>query len=109
MFSLRLNAPEFQQCLWLEILFDDTGNDPHCHAALLVNVGDCKADVILFSRHTPVIAGVGHGIDAIGQTDINNAFVDVGDFSRIFALDTAFLEIVAVGVFGDTLNIRLDG
>ena len=109
MFSLRLAAPEFQQRTELQILFDDTGDDSHRNAAFFINVGDGKADIILFPRHAPVIAGVCHGVDPISKADINHSFVYIRDLSRIFALDAAFLEIVPVGVFRNALNVCLDG
>ena len=43
-------------------------------------------------------------MDAIGEAHIDNALVDIGDTAGILALDTALLQVVPVGVLGNTLD-----
>ena len=51
---------------------------------------------------------MGYRIDAIGETHIDNALVDICDTAGILALDTALLQVVPVGVLGNTLDVSLD-
>lgn len=75
-----------------QILPDDSGNDPHSHAPFFINPGDSKAHIILFAGSPVVIAGVGHSVHAVGQPDIDHAFMYVRDLAGILALDAAFFS-----------------
>ena len=51
---------------------------------------------------------MGYRIDAVGEAHIDNALVDICDTTGILALDTALLQVVPVGVLGNTLDVSLD-
>ena len=51
---------------------------------------------------------MGYRIDAVGEAHIDNALVDICDTAGILALDTALLQVVPVGVLGNTLDVSLD-
>jgi hypothetical protein len=86
-----------------EILLDNSGNDAHGNAPIFVDVRHSKADIILFSRHPTIITGMGNRVNTIGETDVDDAFMHVGDLAGILALDAAFFEIVVAVVLSDTL------
>ena len=75
-----------------QILPDDPGNDPHSHAPIFINPGDGKAHIILLAGSPVVVAGVGYSIHAVGQPDIDHAFMYVCDLVGILALDAAFFS-----------------
>ena len=104
-YIIRPNAAVFQQ---LKILADNTGNDPHSHAALLINAGNDKADVVLFPGTAAVVAGMSNGVDSVGKPDIHHALVDVGNVPGILALDPAQAEIV-LPCAGYASDVRFDG
>ena len=91
-----------------DMLLDDSGNDPCGDAAFFVQMGNDETDIILSPGPAPVIAGVGDGVGAVAEADIHNAFIDMGDFSCILALDTAFAEIIIPVVTCYTLDVGLD-
>ena len=47
-------------------------------------------------------------IDTVGEAHIDNALVDICDTTSILALDTALLQVVPVGILGNTLDVSLD-
>ena len=87
-------------------MFDDPGDDAKGNALLRVDVSHDKTDIIFLPRHAPVQAGVGDGVDAVGQADKDNTFVDVGHLAGVLALDAAFFEIVLVSSTGYALAYR---
>lgn len=87
----------------LQVLPDDPGDNTYGHTPLHIQTGDSKRYIVLFAGHPVVIAGVGYRIDAIGEAHIDNALVDICDTAGILALDTALLQVVPVGVLGNTL------
>lgn len=96
------------QALCLQVLTDDPGDNTYGHTPLHIQTGDGKRYIVLFAGHPVVIAGVGYRIDAIGEAHIDNALVDICDTAGILALDTALLQVVPVGVLGNTLDVSLD-
>lgn len=92
----------------LQVLPDDPGDNTYGHTPLHIQTGDSKRYIVLFAGHPVVIAGVGYRIDAIGEAHIDNALVDICDTAGILALDTALLQVVPVGVLGNTLDVSLD-
>ena len=92
----------------LQVLPDDPGNNTYGHTPLHIQTGDSKRYIVLFAGHPVVIAGVGYRIDAIGEAHIDNALVDICDTAGILALDTALLQVVPVGVLGNTLDVSFD-
>ena len=92
----------------LQVLPDDPRDDAHGYATLHVQAGDGKGHIILFPGHPVVIAGVGHRIDAVGKSDIDDALVDIGDLAGVLALDAALLQVVPVGVFRSALDVSPD-
>lgn len=91
-----------------QILPDNPGNDPHSHAPFFINPGDGKAHIILLAGSPVVIAGVGHSVHAVGQPDIDHAFMYVRDLAGILALDAAFFQVVMAGVLGHALDVSLN-
>ena len=91
-----------------QILPDDPGNNPHSHAPFFINPGDGKAHIILLAGSPVVVAGVGHSVHAVGQPDIDHAFMYIRDLAGILALDTAFFQVVMAGVLGHALDVRFD-
>lgn len=87
---------------------DDPSDNTYGHTPLHIQTGDGKRYIVLFAGHPVVIAGVGYRIDAIGEAHIDNALVDICDTAGILALDTALLQVVPVGVLGNTLDVSLD-
>ena len=92
----------------LQVLPDDPGNNTYGHTPLHIQTGDSKRYIVLFAGHPVVIAGMGCRIDAIGEAHIDNALVDICDTAGILALDTALLQVVSVGVLGNTLDVSFD-
>ena len=80
---------------------NDPGDNTQCHATLFINAGDGKGHIVLLAGHPPVIAGMGNGVDTVGQADIDSALVDIGDFASILTLDTAEIQVVLL--FPETL------
>ena len=97
-----------QATFTLQVLPDDPGDNTYGHTPLHIQTGDSKRYIVLFAGHPVVIAGVGYRIDAIGEAHIDNALVDICDTAGILALDTALLQVVPVGVLGNTLDVSLD-
>lgn len=91
-----------------QILPDDPGYDSNCHAPLFINPGDGKAHIILLAGSPVIIAGVGHSVHAVGQPDIDHAFMYIRDLAGILALDAAFFQIVMVGVLGHAFDVSPD-
>ena len=60
---IRPNTAVFQQ---LQILTDNAGDNPKRNAALLIDAGDDKTDVIFLAGAPSVITGMGNGVDAVG-------------------------------------------
>ena len=87
---------------------DDPSDNTYGNTPLHIQTGDGKRYIVLFAGHPVVIAGMGYRIDAIGETHIDNALVDICDTTGILALDTALLQVVPVGVLGNTLDVSLD-
>ena len=71
-------------------------------------MGDGKGYIILLSGHPVVIAGMSHRIDAVGEPDIDHALMHIGHFSGVFALDSALLQVVPVGILRCTLDVGTD-
>lgn len=94
---------------FLQILFDDSGDDADGNAAFLVQTGDGKADSVLFSGHSPVIAGVGNCVDAVIKTDEHNAVAHIGHSAGIFALQNTLIQIALVGIGQNAADVRCDG
>ena len=92
----------------LQVLPDDPRDDAHGHAPLHIQAGDGKRHIILLSGHPVVIAGMSHRIDAVGEPDIDHAFMNIGDLSCILALDAALLQVVPVSVFRSALDVGPD-
>ena len=90
-----------------DMLLDNSGDDPQRNAMFLIQVGNGKADIILSSGSAPIIAGMCYGIGPVAKADIHNALMDMGDLPGIFALNTAFLEIVILAVAGYALMSAL--
>lgn len=91
-----------------DMLLDDSGDDPCGDAAFFVQMGNNEADVILSPGPASVIAGVGDGVGTVAESDIHNAFIDMGDLSCVLALDTAFAEIIIPVVTCYTFDVGLD-
>ena len=89
----------------LDMLLDNSGDDPQRNAMFLIQVGNGKADIILSSGSAPIIAGMCYGIGPVAKADIHNALMDMGDLPGIFALNTAFLEIVILAVAGYAFDV----
>ena len=96
------------QALCLQVLADDPGDNTYGHTPLHIQTGDGKRYIVLFAGHPVVIAGVGYRIDTVGEAHIDNTLVDICDTAGILALDTALLQVVSVGVLGNTLDVSLD-
>lgn len=92
----------------LQVLPDDPRDDANGHASLHIQAGDGKGHIILLSGHPVVVAGVGYRIDAIGEPDIDHAFMNIGDLSGVLALDAALLQVVPVSVFRSALDVGPD-
>ena len=75
--------------LVLDILLNNSRNQPHCHVPVCIYPRDHEADLILFAGHPVVIAAVGDGINADVEADEYGAFMDVRDRPSILALDLA--------------------
>ena len=97
-----------QALLLLQVLPDDARDDAHGHAPLHIQAGDGKGHIILLSGHPVVVAGVGYRIDAIGEPDIDHAFMNIGDLSGVLALDAALLQVAPVSVFRSALDVGPD-
>lgn len=91
--------------LALQVLPDDSGNDSDGNTAFFIQACYNKGNIVLFSGHPVIQTGVGNCVDAVGKPNKNHALVDVGHFSRIFALDPAFLQIFLGGIRCQTLYI----
>ena len=100
-----LLSRRYQVMLTLEVLPNDACNDAQCHAAFFIQTGHSKADIILFTGHTEIKAGMGNGIYTVGEADIHNSFVDICYLTGIFALDAAFSQIIPAVVLGDAFHI----
>ena len=94
--------------LCLQVLTDDPGDNTYGHTPLHIQTGDGKRYIVLFAGHPVVIAGVSYRIDTVGEAHIDNALVDICDTTGILALDTALLQVVPVGILGNTLDVSLD-
>ena len=94
---------------FLQILFDDSGDDADGDAAFLIQTGNGKADVVFFSGHSPVIAGVGNRVDTVVEPDEHNAVPHIGHSAGIFALQDAFIQIALVGGGRNAADICCDG
>lgn len=94
---------------FLQILFDDSGDDADGDAAFLIQTGNGKADVVFFSGHSPVIAGVGNRVDTVVEPDEHNAVAHIGHSAGIFALQDAFIQIALVGGGRNAADICCDG
>lgn len=112
---MELQQPEFQLHMLyamsiklLQILPDDPGYDSNCHAPLFINPGDGKAHIIFLAGSPVIIAGVGHSVHAVGQPDIDHAFMYIRNLAGILALDAAFFQIVMVGVLGHAFDVSPD-
>ena len=92
----------------LQILLNNSRNDTYGHASFFIQLRNSKADIILFAGCAVVEAGVGYRIDAVGKADVDHTLIHVSDLAGVFALDTAFLQIVMAGVLGDALDISFD-
>ena len=90
------------------MLLDNSGDDPQRNAVFLIQMGNGKADIILSSGSAPSISGMRYGIGTVAKADIHNALMDMGDLPGIFALNTAFLEIVILAVAGYAFDVGLD-
>lgn len=90
-------------------MFDDSGDDADCDSLFFVQTGNGKADIIFLARCTQIIAGVGNGIDAVIEPDVDNAAPHIGDPPGIPALGLAFLHIVQVCGRGHAAHISGDG
>lgn len=88
-----------------DMLLDNSGDNPQRNAMFLIQVGNGKADIILSSGSAPIIAGMCYGIGPVAKADIHNALMDMGDLPGIFALNTAFLEIVILAVAGYAFDV----
>ena len=97
-----------QALLLLQVLPDDPRDDAHGHAPLHIQADGGKGHTILLSGHPVVVAGVGYRIDAIGEPDIDHAFMNIGDLSGVLALDAALLQVAPVSVFRSALDVGLD-
>ena len=51
---------------------------------------------------------MGYRIDAVGEPDIDHAFMNIGDLSGVLALDAALLQVVPVSVFRSALDVGPD-
>lgn len=87
---------------------DNAGDDSQSHAALFINTGNDKTDIVLLSWTAAIIAGMGDGVDAVGQPDIHHALVDISNRAGVFALKPAQAEIILPGI-GYAAQVRLDG
>ena len=92
----------------LQILPDDPRDDAHGHAPLHIQADGGKGHTILLSGHPVVVAGVGYRIDAIGEPDIDHAFMNIGDLSGVLALDAALLQVAPVSAFRSALDVGPD-
>lgn len=90
------------------MLLDNSGDDPQRNAVFLIQMGNGKADIILSSGSAPIITGMRYGIGTVAKADIHNALMDMGDFSCVLALDTAFAEIIISAVTCYTFDVGLD-
>ena len=94
---------------FLQILFDDSGDDADGDAAFLIQTGNGKADVVFFSGHSPVIAGVGNRVDTVVEPDEHNAVPHIGHSAGVFALQDTFIQIALVGGGRNAADICCDG
>ena len=99
---------EWGLLLYLQVLPDDPRDDAQGDAPLHIQMGDGKRYIILFPGRPVVIAGVGHRVDTIGKPDIDHALVYIGHFPGVFALDTAFLQVVPVRVLRCAFDVGTD-
>ena len=74
----------------LDILPNNSRNQPNRHITGFINSGDDETDLILLARHSVIIAAMGHGVDADMEADEDGAFVYVRDDTGILALNFAF-------------------
>lgn len=95
--------------VFLDILFNDSGNQSDCNIAFFINSCDNEADFILFAGHTVIIAAVGYGIDSDMETYKDRTFMDVSNDTGIFALNLAFAQVCFAGVAVYTFDICFYG
>lgn len=88
-----------------DMLLDDSGDDPCGDTAFFVQMSNDETDIILSSGSAPIIAGMCYGIGTVAKVDIHSALMDMGDLPGIFALNTAFLEIVILAVAGYAFDV----
>src|SRR5699024_10336087 len=77
---------------YLQILFDNAGDNAESNVSFFIEESHGKADIILLTGHTSVHTGMSNGIDTIGQPDIDYTFMYIGDFTGILSLDFAQLQ-----------------
>lgn len=71
------------------MLLDNAGDDSHGDAVLFIQMCYGKAHVVFSRGPAPVITGMRNGVGSVGKTDIHDAFMDMGNCSGIFTLNTA--------------------
>lgn len=93
----------------LNILLNDSRNQPHCHVPVCINPRDHETDIILLAGHPVVIAAVGDCVDTDVETDEDSAFVDVRDRPGVLALNLALAQVLLAGVAVHALDVCLYG
>ena len=79
----------------LQVLTDNAGDNTDSHILFGIQLCYNKADIILFARRSEIKAGMGNGVCTVGQTHIDNAFVNIGNFSSILALNSTALQMIS--------------
>lgn len=82
----------------LNILLNDSRNQPHCHIPVCINPCNHEADIIFLAGHPVVIAAVGNGVDADVEADEYGALMDIRDRPGVLALNLAFTQVFLAGV-----------
>lgn len=75
--------------LQLNILLNNSRDQPNRHIPVRINPCYHEAHFILLSRKAIIVAAMGDCVDADMEADEDSAFMDVRDRSGIFALNLA--------------------
>lgn len=88
----------YKDTIDVNIMPDDSRNNPNSHPALFVKPCHRKTHIIFLPGSPVIIVRMGHYIDAVEQADVDYAFTNIRYLAGIFALDAAFLQVVVAHV-----------
>ena len=98
-----------QNAAGLQVPLDDPRDNADGNAVFFIQPCDRKADVILFSGHSGIVAGVRDGVDAVVQADIHNTAAKICYLAGVLALYLTLLQIVHAGFGKRAADICPDG